>query len=72
MKYNIFLEIITCDPSINTMHHPDLIECRFMGNSIGLKRIKYLVKLFTGKLPVLYWKNIKQYLDFEEFFDNAT
>ena len=31
------LEIITCDPSIYTMDHPDFIACSFMENSIGLK-----------------------------------
>ena len=36
-----FLEIITCDPSIYTMDHPDLIIiCYFMENSIGPKRVK--------------------------------
>ena len=30
-----FLEIITCDPSIYTMDHPDLIVCSFKKNSIG-------------------------------------
>ena len=34
-----FLEIITRDPSIYTMNHPDLIACSFMENSIGLKRV---------------------------------
>ena len=29
-----FLEIITCDPSIYTMDHPDLPVSNFMGNSI--------------------------------------
>ena len=38
-KYNIFLEIITCDPSIFTMSHPDFIVCSFKERSIGLKRI---------------------------------
>ena len=37
-KYNLFL-IITCDPSIYTMDHPDFIVCSFMENSIGLKRV---------------------------------
>ena len=32
-----FLEIITSDPSIYTMDHPDVIVCSFMENSIGLK-----------------------------------
>ena len=30
-----FLEIITCNPLIYTMDHPDLIVCSFMENSIG-------------------------------------
>ena len=29
-KYTIFLEIITCDPSIYTMDDPDLIVCIFL------------------------------------------
>ena len=32
-----FMKIITCDPSIYTMDHPDLTVCNFMENSIGLK-----------------------------------
>ena len=39
IKYNIFLEIIICDPLIYTLDHPDLIVCSFMGNSIGPKRV---------------------------------
>ena len=31
-------KIITCDPSICAMDHPDFIVCRFMEDSIGLKR----------------------------------
>ena len=30
---NIFLEIVTCDPTIYTMGHPDFIVCSFMENS---------------------------------------
>ena len=30
------LEIITCDPSIYTLDHPDLTVLNFMGNFIGL------------------------------------
>ena len=33
------LEIMTCDPSVYTMDHPDFIICSFMENSIGLKRV---------------------------------
>ena len=33
-KYNV-LKIVTCDPSIYTMDHPDLTISNFMGNSIG-------------------------------------
>ena len=39
-KYNIFLEIITCDPSTFTMDHPGLTGSNFMRNSIGPKRDK--------------------------------
>ena len=39
-KHNMFLEIITCDPSVYTMDHPDFIVCWLMENSIGLKRVK--------------------------------
>ena len=34
-----FLEIITCEPSIYTMDHPDFIVCSFLENSISLKRV---------------------------------
>ena len=34
------LEIIVCDPLINTMDHSDLIVCSFMENNIGPKRVK--------------------------------
>ena len=34
------MEIITYDPSMYTMDHPDFIGCSFMENSIGLKRVK--------------------------------
>ena len=34
---NAFLKIITCDPSINTMGHPDLTVSNFMRNSLGYK-----------------------------------
>ena len=33
------LQIITCDPSIYTVDHPDFIVCSFMENSIGLKGV---------------------------------
>ena len=47
-RSTLFLEIITCDPSIYTMDHPDFIACSFMENCVGLKRVKYLVqKLLT-------------------------
>ena len=36
----IFLgEIITCDPSIYTMEHPDLTVSNLMEKSIGLMRV---------------------------------
>ena len=39
-KYNIFLKIIICDPSIHTMVHPDLTLSKFMGNSIDTQWVK--------------------------------
>ena len=33
------MEIVTCDPSIYTMDHPDLTVSNFMGNPIGTKRV---------------------------------
>ena len=39
-KCNIFLEIITCDPSVYTMDHPNFIRSNFVENSIGLKKVK--------------------------------
>ena len=35
-----FLEIITYEPSIYTLHHPDLTVSNFMGNSISLQSFK--------------------------------
>ena len=32
-KYKIVLEIITCDPSMYTMDHPNFIICSFIENS---------------------------------------
>ena len=37
LKY--FLTIMTCDPSIHTMDHPNFIVCSFMENSTSLKRV---------------------------------
>ena len=38
-KYNIFLEILICDPSIYTINDPYLAVSNFMENSIGPKRV---------------------------------
>ena len=35
-----FLEIISCDPSIYKLDHPDLTLSNFMGNSIGIHYTK--------------------------------
>ena len=37
---NLILEIITSDPSIYTIDHPDLTVSNFMENSIGPRRVK--------------------------------
>ena len=39
-EYYIFLEIITCVPSIYVMDHPDLSVSIFMEKSIALKWVK--------------------------------
>ena len=49
---NIFLKIITCDPSIYTMDHPDFIVCSFMENSIGVKRVKHNSKKLNCKYHI--------------------
>ena len=38
-KYNIILQIITCDPSIYTLDHPDLTVSNIMENSIYKQRV---------------------------------
>ena len=38
-EYNIFFEIIICDPSIYTIDHPDLTVSTFIGNSIGTQKV---------------------------------
>ena len=45
-RNTICLEIITCDPSIYTMDHPDFIVCNFMENFIGLKWVKELLAVY--------------------------
>ena len=40
-----FLEILTCDPSIYIMHHPDLTVSNFMGNSVGIKMVNFLLSI---------------------------
>ena len=40
-----FIKIITCDPSIYTMDHPDFTVSKFMENSIGLKRVTLYTKV---------------------------
>ena len=47
LDYNIYLEIITCDPSIYSMDHPDLSF--FMEYSIGLKRVKCEERLHQSR-----------------------
>ena len=49
-NYNIFLEIITCVPSVYKMDHPNFIVCSFMENSIGLKRVNILSLLTQDEL----------------------
>ena len=44
-KFNIFLKIITCGPSVYTMDHPDFIVCSFMEKSIDLQRKKFKIFL---------------------------
>ena len=41
------MEIITCDPSIYTMDHPDFVVGSFMENYIGLKRVIVFVKAWS-------------------------
>ena len=44
---------MTCDPSIYTLDHPDLIACGFKENSIGLKRAyNGKTSSFTGLLSM--------------------
>ena len=40
-KYNIILEVITGDPSIYTVDHPDITVSNFMEYSIGPKRVNH-------------------------------
>ena len=36
------MENITSDPSVYTMDHPEFTVCRFIENSIGLKRVNFV------------------------------
>ena len=44
-KHFLFFEIITFDPSIYTMDHPDLTVSNLMENPIGLKRVNQKIFL---------------------------
>ena len=46
IKIQIKNIIITCEPSIYTMEHPDLTVCSCMENSIGLKRLNDCIEIF--------------------------
>ena len=69
-KYMYIFEIISCNPSIYIMDHPDFIVCILMGNYIVLKRVKiYVIKsalfLFSGFLmwlTVSLTRQLKMYL----------
>ena len=50
----MFLQIITCNPSIYIIDHPDLTVSSFMGNSIALKRVKTLLFFFLFR-PTGSW-----------------
>ena len=39
-SYNIFRELITCDPSIHAMDHPELTVSNVVGLSIGTQMVK--------------------------------
>ena len=52
---NSFLEIVSCNPSIHTMDHPDLTESNFMENSIGPKGLK---RTATLTISIFYQKNL--------------
>ena len=54
---NLSLQIITRDPSINTMNHYDTTVSNFMYNSIGLKRVKKGKSLYAS-LSFVYCVNI--------------
>ena len=48
---NIYFEIITCDPSMYTMDHSDLIVCSFMEKGINLKRVFFANQCISITLP---------------------
>ena len=50
-KEKRFFEIITCEPLIYTMDHPDLIVCSCMEKSIGLRKVNYIFYLLLPFAP---------------------
>ena len=52
-EYNIFFEIVTCNPSIYTMDHLDISVSNFMENSIDLKRGFYFLFQVSNHLNVI-------------------
>ena len=65
-------KIVACDPSLDTMDHPDITVSNFMGNSIGFKRVKLQKKHgHTGWFRYIFHKYISYYLNID-FFGRAN
>ena len=60
-KETFFLEIITCDPAIYAMDHPDLTVSNCMGNSIGTKRVKHKLSSSQSNLHLNGYSNQDMY-----------
>ena len=57
------------------MNHPDFIVCSFMGNSIGLKRIKFIYIVRTHKILCAHRRVnvlIRSNMVLEEKFDGLN
>ena len=60
-KCHNVLEIITCNPSVYKMDHPDFIVCGLMENPIGLKRVNILyIQKFRDDF--IFSKSVKRHI----------
>ena len=67
MRFLDILEIITCDPSIYTMNHPDFTVSSFMGIFIGPRRVKASNPLLTENVQINTLAKIRDPAEMQQY-----